>query len=85
MHLSRPVVLLCRRGVRAEQATQRLAGAGLANLHVLEGGLTFSALSNSCAMGAVLARLAFNRGPVAPTRRDVLAQLTTTSAVSSAA
>lgn len=129
-HLDRPVVLICQSGVRAEQAAQRLAGVGLANLHVLEGGLpalaaagapvtrgrarwamdrqvrlvagslvltgavasllvpaaavlpigigaglTFSALTNSCAMGAVLARLPHNRGPAAPSRHDVVAQL----------
>jgi rhodanese-related sulfurtransferase len=129
-HLDRPVVLICQSGVRAEQAAQRLAGVGLANLHVLDGGLpaltaagapitrgrarwamdrqvrlvagslvltgaltsllvpaaialpiavgaglTFSALTNSCAMGAVLGRLPYNRGPAAPTKRDVVAQL----------
>ena len=129
-HLDRPVVLICQSGVRAEQAAQRLAGVGLANLHILDGGLpaltaagapvtrgrarwamdrqvrlvagslvltgaltslavpaaialpiavgaglTFSALTNSCAMGAVLGRLPYNRGPAAPTRHDVVAQL----------
>ena len=129
-HLDRPVVLICQSGVRAEQAAQRLSGVGLANLHVLDGGLpaleaegapvtrdrarwamdrqvrlvagslvltgavaslavpaaialpigvgaglTFSALSNSCAMAAVLAKLPYNRGPAAPTKRDVVAQL----------
>lgn len=129
-HLDRPVVLICQTGVRAEQAAQRLAGTGLANLHVLDGGLpalaaagapitrgrprwamerqvrlvvgslvvtgalaslvlpagivlpigvgaglTFSALTNSCTLGALLARLPYNRGPVAPTKHDVVAQL----------
>ncbi|MFP5218837.1 MAG: rhodanese-like domain-containing protein [Actinomycetes bacterium] len=77
-HLDRPVVLICQSGVRAEQAAQRLAGVGLANLHILDAigaGLTFSALTNSCAMGAVLGRLPYNRGPAAPTRHDVVAQL----------
>ena len=129
-HLDRPVVLICQSGVRAEQAAQRLAGVGLANLHILDGGLpaltsagapvtrgrarwamdrqvrlvagslvltgalvslvvpaaialpiavgaglTFSAVTNSCAMGAVLGRLPYNRGPAAPTKHDVVAQL----------
>jgi rhodanese-related sulfurtransferase len=38
-HLDRPVVLICQSGGRAEQAAQRLAGVGLSNLHVLDGGL----------------------------------------------
>ena len=126
-HLDRPVVLICQSGVRAEQAAQRLAGTGLANLHVLDGGLpalaaagapitrgrprwamerqvrlvagslvatgalaslvlpaalvlpigvgaglTFSALTNSCTLGALLARLPYNRGPAAPTKHDVV-------------
>jgi rhodanese-related sulfurtransferase len=129
-HLDRPVVLICQSGVRADQAAQRLAGVGLANLHVLDGGLpalaaagapitrgrarwamdrqvrlvagglvltggltslavpvavalpiavgaglTFSAVTNSCALAAVLGRLPYNRGPVAPTRSDVVARL----------
>jgi rhodanese-related sulfurtransferase len=127
--LDRPVVLVCQSGVRATQGAQRLAGAGLTNLHVLDGGiaaltaaggavvrgrprwalerqvrlaagslvllgglasllvpvllvlaigvgagLTLSALTNTCAMGSVLSRLPYNRGPVAPTAADVLAQ-----------
>ena len=129
-HLDRPVVLVCQSGVRADQAAQRLAGVGLSNLHVLDGGLpaltaagapvtrgqarwamdrqvrlvagslvlagglaslaapaaivlpiavgaglTFSALSNSCAMAAVLGRLPYNRGAAVPTREHVVAQL----------
>ena len=129
-HLDRPVVLICQSGGRAEQAAQRLAGAGLDNLHVLDGGLpaltaadapisrgqarwamdrqvrlvagslvlagglasvavpaaialpiavgaglTFSAVTNSCAMGALLGRLPYNRGAAAPTKSDVVAQL----------
>ncbi|MCW2585555.1 MAG: putative Rhodanese-related sulfurtransferase [Frankiales bacterium] len=128
--LDRPVVLVCQSGVRATQAAQRLAGEGLTDLHVLEGGLpalaaaggpivrgrarwalerqvrlvagslvllgalaslvlpialvlaigigaglTFSALSNTCAMGAMLSKLPYNRGPAAPTARQVLARL----------
>jgi len=38
-------------------------------------GLTFSALSNSCAMGALLSRLPYNRGAAVPTRDQVVAQL----------
>lgn len=51
-------------------------------------GLTFSALTNSCAMGTVLARLPYNRGATAPTREHVVSQLrpaasTTSSTTSS--
>jgi rhodanese-related sulfurtransferase len=129
-NLDGPVVLLCQSGVRGEQAARLLAGAGAADLHVLEGGLpalatagasldrgrarwamerqvrlvagslvltgalaslalpgalvlpiavgaglTFSALSNSCAMGAVLGRLPYNRGPAEPTMSGILALL----------
>ncbi|MFI9366574.1 rhodanese-like domain-containing protein [Kitasatospora sp. NPDC053057] len=42
------------------------------------GGLVFSALTNSCAMGALLGRLPYNRPrPGAPTLDDTLALLTT--------
>ncbi|MFI1809454.1 rhodanese-like domain-containing protein [Streptomyces sp. NPDC020422] len=117
-HLDEEVVLVCRSGVRAEQAEQALAAAGLPNLRVLEGGmnaweaagaptnrgperwdmerqvrlvagsivlatglvgvfvpgahligtaigagLTYAAVSNSCAMGVLLSKLPYNRGP----------------------
>ena len=39
-HLDQDVVLICRSGVRAGQAEALLAGTGLANLHVLDGGIT---------------------------------------------
>jgi rhodanese-related sulfurtransferase len=35
-----PVVLVCRSGVRAAQAEQRLAEAGMENVRVLEGGIS---------------------------------------------
>lgn len=38
-------------------------------------GLTFSALSDTCAMGAALARLPLNRGVTAPAAADTLATL----------
>ncbi|MFF0274010.1 MULTISPECIES: rhodanese-like domain-containing protein [unclassified Streptomyces] len=38
-HLDEDVVLVCRSGARAAQAEQALAGAGLPNLRVLEGGV----------------------------------------------
>jgi len=38
-------------------------------------GLTFSALSNTCAMGSALAKLPYNQGPKAPDAAEVLAQL----------
>ncbi|WP_433530420.1 rhodanese-like domain-containing protein [Micromonospora sp. CA-263727] len=116
-HLDEEVVLICRSGARAAQAEQTLAGAGLPNLRVLDGGivgwqaasapvsrgrprwdlerqvrlvagsivlvsilasvfvpglkwvagfigagLTFAALTNTCAMGLLLSRLPYNRG-----------------------
>ncbi len=116
-HVEHPVVLVCRSGMRASQAEQKLAAAGMGNVKVLEGGmmawertggdvnrgvarwdierqvrlvagslvlgfvvasiwvpalryvagavgfgLTFAALSNTCAMGALLAKLPYNRG-----------------------
>jgi rhodanese-related sulfurtransferase len=117
-HLDDEVVLVCRSGGRAGQAEQTLRAAGLANVHVLAGGitaweangfavnrgaqrwdlerqvrllagsvvltsllgsigvprlkwlaagmgggLTVAALTNSCAMGMLLSRLPYNRGP----------------------
>ncbi|MFD3997573.1 rhodanese-like domain-containing protein [Streptomyces sp. NPDC058548] len=38
-HLGEDVVLVCRSGARAAQAEQALAGAGLPNLRVLDGGV----------------------------------------------
>lgn len=115
-HVDEPVVLVCRSGMRASQAEQRLAAAGMSNVKVLEGGmmaweraggavnrgvakwdierqvrlvagsivlisiivslwvpgarfvagfvgagLTFAALSNTCMMGMLLAKLPYNR------------------------
>lgn len=115
--VSGPVVLICAQGVRSQQAAQLLAGEGLGDLRVLEGGinswqsaghevqrgqghwamdrqvrlvagslvlsgvlastkvaaakwlagaigagLTYSAVSNSCAMAKVLGYLPYNRG-----------------------
>jgi rhodanese-related sulfurtransferase len=112
-----PVVLVCQSGARAAKAEEALAGAGMCNLQVLDGGmnawmasgrpvevvkerwalerqvrlvagsivlgsvlasirwpaarfvaggigagLAFAALSNTCAMGMVLAKLPYNRG-----------------------
>ena len=37
--LHREVVLVCQSGVRASQAQQRLSGAGVEQLHVLDGGV----------------------------------------------
>lgn len=126
-----PLVLVCQSGVRAEQARQHLAAAGLDHAHVLGGGvpayaaaggdvvrgrrawalerqvrlvagslvllgltagrylspkarllsggigagLTFSALSDTCAMGSALARLPFNRATTEPTAADTLTRL----------
>lgn len=115
-HLEQPVVLVCRSGMRASQAEQQLAAAGMGNVTVLDGGmdaweraggevrrgrarwdierqvrlvagsivaasivasiwvpglrfvagavglgLTVAALTNTCAMGALLAKLPYNR------------------------
>ncbi|WP_060180215.1 rhodanese-like domain-containing protein [Streptomyces sp. IMTB 1903] len=127
-HLDEDVVLVCRSGGRAAQAEQALAEAGLANLRVLDGGmtaweaagapvlrgearwdlerqvrlvagcvvlltgiaglflpgahligtavgagLTFAALSNTCAMGMLLSKLPYNRGPRADVRTVIAA------------
>ncbi|MFE9694500.1 rhodanese-like domain-containing protein [Micromonospora sp. NPDC005806] len=116
-HLDEDVVLICRSGARATQAEQALAGVGLPNLKVLDGGmlawqaanapvkqgaprwdlerqvrlvagsivllsilgsvsvpglkwvagfigagLTFAAVTNTCAMGMMLSKLPYNRG-----------------------
>ncbi|MET8121861.1 rhodanese-like domain-containing protein [Micromonospora sp. NPDC005189] len=116
-HLDEDVVLVCRSGARATQAQQTLAGVGLPNLKVLDGGimawqaanapikhgaprwdlerqvrlvagsivlvsvlgsvfvpqlkwvaafigagLTFAAVTNTCAMGMMLGKLPYNRG-----------------------
>ncbi|MFF0558628.1 rhodanese-like domain-containing protein [Streptomyces sp. NPDC004266] len=132
-HLDGDVVLVCRSGQRAARAEEVLAGAGLPDLRVLEGGvvawetagspvergperwdmerqvrlvagsivlatglvgvfvpgahligtaigagLTYAALSNSCAMGVLLSRLPYNRGPRTDVR-TVIAGLRSTS------
>ncbi|WP_262285301.1 rhodanese-like domain-containing protein [Micromonospora sp. MA102] len=116
-HLDEDVVLICRSGARATQAEQALAGVGLPNLKILNGGmlawqaanapikqgaprwdlerqvrlvagsivlasvlgsvfvpglkwvaafigagLTFAAVTNTCAMGMMLSKLPYNRG-----------------------
>lgn len=38
-HLSEPVMLVCKSGTRANQACEKLAATGMANLHVLDGGM----------------------------------------------
>jgi rhodanese-related sulfurtransferase len=117
-HLDQDVILICQAGLRAIQAEQALAEAGLPNLRVLDGGvqawktaggeltygpsrwdlerqvrlivgvivvvtglvglflpgahligtamgagLTFAAVTNTCAMGMALSKLPYNRGP----------------------
>lgn len=129
-HLDDDVVLVCRSGMRAQQAERAFVEAGLPNVHVLRGGITqweadggplargrerwdlerqvrlvagslvvagglgslavpqakwlataigaglvFAALTNSCAMGAVLSKLPFNRGAAACDIRTVVAEL----------
>lgn len=125
-HLDQDVVLVCRSGQRAAQAEQTLRGAGLTNVHILEGGITaweamgfdvnrgaqrwdlerqvrlaagvivalsvlvsigvpgakwlafavgtglaVAALTNTCAMGMLLARLPYNRGATCDLRAVV--------------
>lgn len=125
------VVLVCQSGARAEQARQRLGGAGIGTAYVLTGGvpgfaaaggdvvrgrnrwdlerqvrlaagslvlvglaggrfvsprvrmlagaigagLTFSAASNTCAMGSALSAMPWNRAAKEPTRESVILQL----------
>lgn len=125
------VVLVCQSGVRAEQARQRLAGAGIQAAYVLTGGapgfadaggdvvrgqarwdlerqvrlvagsavvlglvggrfisprlrllagaigtgLTFSAATNTCAMGKALSGMPWNRTAQEPTREAAILQL----------
>lgn len=38
-HLSDPLVLVCRSGLRADRACEQLAASGMPNLHVLDGGV----------------------------------------------
>ncbi|OBG93625.1 sulfurtransferase [Mycobacterium sp. E136] len=128
-HLDEDVVLVCRSGQRAAQAEETLRTAGLANVHILAGGitaweakgfsvnrgttrwdlerqvrlaaggivlasilgsiavpklkwvagaigggLTFAALSNTCAMGMMLSKLPYNRGATCDAQ-TVVAQL----------
>ncbi|THJ64704.1 rhodanese-like domain-containing protein [Arthrobacter echini] len=132
------VVLVCQSGVRAEQARQRLAGAGIDTAYVLTGGvpgfaeiggdvirgrvrwdlerqvrlvagsavilglaggrfvsprlrllagaigtgLTFSAATNTCAMGKALSGMPWNKAAQEPTREAAILQLPTKNAVS---
>ena len=128
-HLDQDVVLVCRSGQRAAQAEETLRRAGVANVRILDGGITaweakgfavnrgaqrwdlerqvrlvagvivalsvlasvvipgakwvafaigaglaFAALTNTCAMGLLLARLPHNRGASCDVR-TVVAQL----------
>lgn len=129
--LGRRTVLVCQSGVRAEQARQRLSGAGVETAHVLTGGvpayataggdvvrgaqrwdlerqvrlvagslvvtglaggkflspkfralagvigtgLTFSAATNTCAMGKALAAMPWNRTAAEPTREAAILAL----------
>lgn len=129
-HLDQHVVLICRSGQRATQAEQALQGAGLTNVHFLDGGitgweaqgfalnrgaqrwdlerqvrlvaglivavsvlgsvfvpylewvafaigagLTVAALTNTCAMGMLLARLPYNRRGVVCDAATIVDQL----------
>lgn len=129
-HLDDHVVLVCQSGQRAVQAEEALRGAGLANVHILDGGmgaweangfavnrgarrwdlqrqvrfvagtivalsilasiavpglkwiafvmgagLSITAVTNTCLMGMLLAKLPYNRGPSCDAA-SVVAQLT---------
>ena len=129
-HLDQQVVLICRSGQRAALAEESLRGAGLRNLHILEGGITgwmangfavnrgrqrwelerqvrliagliialsvlasvfvpylewiafaigagliVAALTNTCAMGMLLARLPYNRAGATCDAQTILSQL----------
>ena len=137
-HLDGTVALVCRSGQRAAHAEESLRNAGLAHVHILEGGilaweaagfavnrgtrrwdlerqvrlvagsivltsilgsivtpklkwvagavgggLTFAALSNSCAMGVLLSKLPYNRG-AACDAPAIVAQLVGSSGAQSA-
>ncbi|OBB57810.1 sulfurtransferase [Mycobacterium sp. 852013-51886_SCH5428379] len=124
-HLDQQIVLICRSGQRATQAEQTLRQAGMANVRILDGGitaweargfavnrgtqrwdlerqvrlvaglivavsvllsafvphlewiafaigvgLTVAALTNTCAMGMLLARLPYNRAGVTPSAHN---------------
>ncbi|ABK05208.1 rhodanese-related sulfurtransferase [Arthrobacter sp. PvP102] len=127
------VVLVCQSGARAEQARQRLGGAGIGTAYVLTGGvpgfaaaggnvvrgkarwdlerqvrlaagslvvlglaggkfvspkirllagaigtgLTFSAATNTCAMGQALSAMPWNKAAKEPTRESAILQLPT--------
>jgi rhodanese-related sulfurtransferase len=129
-HLDDQIVLVCRSGARATQAGQTLAGVGLPNVKILEGGmvawqdahapvqrvrprwdlerqvrlvagiivlagvlgslllpglqwvaalmgagLTIAALTNTCAMGMLLAKLPYNRGTASCDLTTIVEQL----------
>lgn len=134
--LGERVVLVCQSGIRAEQARQKLAGAGIGTAHVLTGGapgfaeaggdvvrgaqrwdlerqvrmvagslvltglvggrfvspklrtlagvigtgLTFSAASNTCAMGKALAAMPWNRTAEEPTAAAAINRIPTAGA-----
>jgi rhodanese-related sulfurtransferase len=135
------VVLVCQSGARAEQARQRLGGAGLGTAYVLTGGvpafaaaggdvvrgkarwdlerqvrlaagslvvlglaggkfvsprirmlagaigagLTFSAATNTCAMGRALSAAPWNKAAMEPTRETAILQLPVATATQSPA
>jgi len=135
------VVLVCQSGVRAEQARQRMASAGIDSAYVLTGGvpgfaaaggdvirgkdrwdlerqvrlaagslvmlglaggrflspkvrllagaigtgLTFSAATNTCAMGKALSVMPWNKAAKEPTRESAMLQLPSTASEENAA
>ncbi len=67
--VSAPVIFACQSGGRARRAEAALKAAGMANLHVLEGGmnawvgagLVFAGVTDKCGMALLLSRLPYNR------------------------
>ena len=73
--MDRQVRLVAGSLVLAGALASLAAPAAIALPIAVGAGLTFSALSNSCGMAAVLGRLPYNRGAAAPTKDHVVAQL----------
>jgi len=56
-----PVVLVCRSGQRARKAEEALRATGMANLHILDGGMAAWTAAGQPVIGTMLAVLPHNR------------------------